>query len=346
MSVFISHDESFDALLGDAPRLVRVVAADAHEGPVYAADEDALYFTTVPRRQSSGDPEVSIMRLALDGLRFPLETERVSVVVERANVANGMALDREGRLVVCEQGTLSSPARISRVDRHTRAAEILVEGIGRFRLNSPNDVVVRSDGTVWFTDPGYGHLQGFRPKPELGDLVYRYDPLRDRLTIAADSFDKPNGLAFSPDEQILYVADNGRPHHLLAFDVLPDGRLDNRRRVAVGTPEHPDGLKVDTEGRIYASALGGIHVFEPGGRLIGEIGLPGAVNFTFGGPDRNVLFITVDSAIWAAVLSSKGASPWQSSERSESSTMQAQTPSSRRQPRSRETVETVLSSLW
>jgi gluconolactonase len=307
-SAFVTHDPRFESVVGDAPQLVCVVETNAHEGPVYAADEDALYFTTLPRPDARGVPQVAIERLAFDGLDFPLGSDRITTVREHANVANGMALDHDGSLIVCEQGTRRTPARISRVDRVTGSAETVVAGLGGFRLNSPNDVVVRSDGTIWFTDPSYGHLQGFRPEPEVCDLVYRYDPGTNALAVVADSFDKPNGLAFSPDERTLYVADNGVPHHLLAFAVIERGRHLNRRRVlAVGTPEHPDGLEVDADGRIYASASTGVQVFDPSGVLLGEISLPGAVNFTFGGPDRNVLFITADTAIWAAVLNAKGA---------------------------------------
>jgi gluconolactonase len=265
------------------PGLELVAETDAHEGPVYAADEDALYFTTVRR------DVVAIKRLTLaDG--------RVSVVRTDANMANGMALDREGRLVVCEQGTLDTPARITRLDRATGEVETVVEA----DLNSPNDVAVKGDGTIWFTDPSYGCLQGFRPKPRVGDYVYRYDPRSDDLSVVADGFDKPNGIAFSPDERVLYVADNGEPHELLAFDVEAEGRLSHRRQLRVSTPEHPDGLKTDREGRIYASYARGVQVLEPSGALIGEIELPGAVNFAFGGPRRDVLYITADTAIWAA----------------------------------------------
>jgi gluconolactonase len=239
-----------------------VAYTDAHEGPVYVADEDALYFTTV-RTET-----VAIKRLALaDG--------SVSVVRADANTANGMALDREGRLVVCEQGTLTEPARITRVDRKTGAVETLVDAWRGLPLNSPNDVVVKSDGTIWFTDPSYGHVQGFRPEPQTGDHVYRYDPASGKLNAVADSLDKPNGLSFSPDERVLYIGDNGDPHHLLAFHVEDDARLTGGKVLAVSTPEHPDGLKTDSAGRIYASYSGGVQVFDPSGHLIGEINLPG-----------------------------------------------------------------------
>jgi gluconolactonase len=180
-------------------------------------------------------------------------------------------------------------------------------------------VVVKRDGTIWFTDPSYGHLQGFKDESLLGDYVYRYDPRTDRLSVVADSFEKPNGLAFSPDESVLYVGDSGanqepgsfhpdRPHHIKAFDVVDGRHLVGERLLCVIAPGFPDGIKVDSEGRVYASAFSGVQVFTPDGDLIGEIELPGAVNFTFGGADRNVLFITADDAVWAAVLAATGPS--------------------------------------
>lgn len=320
-SDFTIRDASFAAVLGDAARLERVVATDAHEGPVYAADEDAVYFTSLPKPTdvpAPGSRAVAIRRLELDGERFPLEPDRVTTLAERTNTANGMALDGEGRLVICEQGTRSEHAAIGRIDPATGRHETLVDEWGGLRLNSPNDVVVARDGAIWFTDPSYGHLQGFRPEPQVGDFVYRYDPGSGRIAVVADGFDKPNGLAFSPDESVLYVTDSGanqaegsyhpnRPHHIQAFDVAGGRRLINRRLLAVTTPGFPDGIKVDTDGRVYASSFSGVQVFTPEGDLIGEIGVPGAVNFTFGGPDRNVLFITADDAIWAATLAAAGA---------------------------------------
>ncbi len=301
---FVVHAREFERVLGPDPRIVQAIATDAHEGPVYAADEDALYFTTVPRRSGHLDvtlPLVSVRRLALDGRRFPLGQERLTTLRAPANAANGMTIDREGRLVMCEQGSFLEPAAITRMDRRTGAIETLVDGAGGLPLNSPNDVVVTRDGSIWFTDPSYGHLQGFRPEPVAADLVYRYDRATRTLDAVAGGFDKPNGLVFSPAEDVLYVSDNGAPQHVVAFDVA-GGRATGRRVFATGTPGHPDGLAVDAEGRLYASADDGIHVFSPGGELIGEIELPGAVNFTFGGRDGDVLLVTADNAIWAVLL--------------------------------------------
>jgi gluconolactonase len=319
-SHFEAHHAAFASVVGEAPRLELVAETDAHEGPVYVSEEDALYFTTLPRRNgvASRDPEVAIKRLRLDGHRFPVNGDREAVVRADANVANGMALDGAGGLLVCEQGTSSEHARISRFDPATGKVTTVVEAWAGLCLNSPNDVVVKSDGTIWFTDPSYGYLQGFRPPPLVGDYVYRYDPASERLTVVADDFDKPNGLAFSPDESVLYVGDSGanqelgsfhvgRPHHIRAFDVVDGAHLANGRLFAVTAPGFPDGVKVDAAGRVYASSFSGVQVFAPTGDLLGQIRLPGAVNFAFGGPEGNVLFITNDTGVWAAVLEAKGA---------------------------------------
>jgi gluconolactonase len=281
--------------------LEKLVDVDAHEGPVYVEAEHALYFTSLPKP----GPRVAIKRLEL-------ETLEVSTVREPANGANGMTLAPDGRLLVCEQGTEHERARISLVDRATGAAETVVDALAGLPLNSPNDIVVAGDGSIWFTDPSYGFLQGFKPEPLHGDYVYRFD---GRLTVVEDSFDKPNGLAFSPDESILYVGDSGanheagsfdprRPHHLRAFDVVDGRRLENGRLFATITPGFPDGIKVDADGRVYSSSFAGVQIFAPDGEQLGEIALPGAVNFAFGG---STLFVTTDTAIWAARLDAKGA---------------------------------------
>jgi gluconolactonase len=294
-----------------ALRLTPVAEVDAHEGPVYVPGHDALFFTTVPRRDRSGVPKVQIKRLTLKG--------EVRTVRADANAANGMTLARDGRLLVCEQGGPATPARITALDPDSGEVETVVDNWYDLRLNSPNDVVEARDGGIWFTDPRYGFLQGFRPDSLLGDRVYRFDPESGRLNVVADSLDKPNGLAFSPDGGTLYVTDSGanqepdsfyedRPHHVVAFDVMPlSGRLRNERVFAEISPGFPDGIKCDSEGRVYVSSFSGVQVFAPDGSRLGEIPVPGAVNFCFGGPERNVLFITDDSAVWAAELEAKGA---------------------------------------
>ena len=264
------------------PRAVLFAAADAHEGPVVFGD--GLLFTSVRR-----GARVAIRRL-------DLVTGTLTTLFEDANAANGMTLDREGRLLVCEQGTLATPARITRVELTSRCAETLVSSVLDRPLNSPNDVTVGADGAIWFTDPSYGHLQGFRPAPQLPDAAYRFDPSTGELTAVPWEFDKPNGIALSPDGGTLYVSDNGAPHHLVAFDVS-NREASNGRILAVGTPGHPDGLKVGGDGLVYASAATGIQIVAPDGSAAGSIDLPGAVNFAFG---RNgLLYVTTDTAVWA-----------------------------------------------
>jgi gluconolactonase len=254
----------------------RLAETDAHEGPVYVAAERALYFTT----QRAGR-RVDIMRLSLaDG--------RISTVVADAGAANGMALDHDGRLLVCEQ----QPAAISRVDPATGARETVVRAYRGRPLNSPNDIVVKSDGSIWFTDPSYAYLQGFGPQPELGDHVYRHD---GDLELAAGGFEKPNGLAFSPDESVLYVGDSDACV-IDAFDVLHDRELANRRRFATIERGYPDGLKTDRRGNVYTTGGPGLLVFSPTGALLREIDLPGAVNFALAGDQ---LLVTADDAIWS-----------------------------------------------
>ncbi len=276
-------------LFSSASTAERVVATDAHEGPVHVESEHALYFTT-------SRPTVAIRRLDLG-------SGELTTVRSNANNANGMTLGQDGRLIVCEQGSHTEPARIAALDPHTGASETLVDHWHGLPLNSPNDVVVARDGSIWFTDPSYGYRQRFRPRPVLPDRVYRLDPRSGELWTVADGLDKPNGLAFSPDESVLYVGDNGRAHRLLAFGVR-DGFLNNPRPFADLSRQHPDGVKVDAHGRVYATSAGGIRVFAPDGRLLDRIQVPGAVNFAV---TSDLLYITADSAIWTADLNAQGA---------------------------------------
>jgi gluconolactonase len=313
---FIAHDAEFAEVTGPSPLVELVALVDAHEGPVYIADEDALYVTSVPV------PTSAVRRLDLSGTRFPIEPDAVSTLPAALAMPNGMALDRHGQLMVCEQGDDRTEARISRVDPTTGARTTVADRWRGRRFNSPNDVAVAPDGRVWFTDPAYGHLQGFRPPPELGDFVYCWDPA-GRIDCVADGFDKPNGIVLSPEGGTLYVTDSGanqaagsfhvdRPHHIVAFDVSARGRLSHRRVIAVTAPGTPDGLKVDRDGRIYVSSEDRILVLTPEGALLGEVLVPGAVNFTFGGPDGNVLFVTADTAVFAVELAVAGPRPCRS----------------------------------
>jgi len=313
-TTFAIYRDAFRTVLGSDFERSVLIETDAHEGPVYVARERALYFTTVPDLRTSSN---AIMRLQLAGADFPFSARALETMRRSANMANGMCLDREGRLVICEQGTKETPAQIACMDLKTGKSHTLVDQWRGAPFNSPNDVVVKSDDTVWFTDPDYGEIQGFKGKAELCAHIYRHDPASAETDVVAHCFDKPNGLAFSPDESVLYVTDSGAiqapgtyfadlPHHIRAFDVVDGRHLRNERLFAVVSPGIPDGIKLDTEGRVYTSSESGVQVFTPDGVLLGEIMAPGVTNFTFGGPGKNVLFILGDTQIWQARLQARG----------------------------------------
>lgn len=313
-AAFIIHRDEFRALLGADFRRLVLIETSAHEGPVYVAAEHALYFTTLPE---PGPKNIAIKRLALMGEQFPFKAQALDTVRFPSNMANGMTLDRDGRLVICEQGVRDTPARISRIDLQTRSVETMVDQWRGLCFNSPNDVVVKSDRTIWFTDPNYGEIQGFKNASQVGAYVYRHDPATGETAVVADSFNKPNGLAFSPDESVLYVTDTGAnqapgtyfvnlPHHVRAFDVHDGRHLRNERLFAVVSPGVPDGIKLDVDGRVYTSSATGVQVFTPDGDLLGEIRAPGVANFAFGGPGNDVLFILGDTQIWQARLNVAG----------------------------------------
>jgi gluconolactonase len=267
------------------------------EGPVWLADAGCLLLSDVP-----GD---RILRW--------VEGQGASVYRAPSGHANGNTRDRQGRLVTCEQGG----RRVVRTELDG-GLTVLADRYRGQRLNSPNDIVVKSDDTIWFTDPDYGILSdytGDKAPSELGACnVFRLDPRSGELGVVCGDMVKPNGLAFSPDERILYVADSGGshdpagPHHILAFDLTAGGGLENRRVFATIDPGIPDGFRVDVDGNVWTSAEDGVHCLAPDGALIGKIRVPETVaNVTFGGPKRNRLFIAATSSLYAVYVGTRGA---------------------------------------
>jgi len=267
------------------------------EGPVWFPDMQALLWSDIPNDR--------ILRWVDGG--------GVSVFRTPSGNANGNTRDRQGRLITCESGE----RRITRTELDG-SITVLADRFEGKRFNSPNDVVVRSDGTIWFSDPDYAILSDFtgvKGESEIGrNLVFRLDPRDGSLAIAADGFVKPNGLAFSPDERILYVADSGGshveggPHHIMAFDVAEDGRTSNPRIFAEISPGIPDGFRLDEDGNIWTSAADGVHCIAPDGALIGKILVPEVVaNVTFGGRRRSRLFIAAFTSLYAVYVGVRGA---------------------------------------
>jgi gluconolactonase len=266
------------------------------EGPVYFADGDYLLFSDIPNNRI---------------LRW-VEGAGVTTYRYPSNFSNGNTRDRQGRLVTCESGS----RRITRTEYDGTITTLADSYKGKL-LNSPNDLVVRSDDTIWFTDPPYGILSdytGDKSQSELGvNNVFCFDPNTGELNVATGEMVKPNGLAFSPDEKILYIADTGishqqdGPHHIMAWDV--DNRtLKNPRVFATIDPGVSDGFRVDTEGQVWTSAADGVHCYASDGELIGKIRFPEVVsNLTFGGRKRSRLFVTTASCLYSVFVGQSGA---------------------------------------
>ncbi len=269
------------------------------EGPVWLPADGSVVWSDVPNDR--------LLRWSPEG--------HSGVLAVGLGHQNGHALDGEGRLLACEQGT-------RRISRHTASGswETVVDRFEGRRLNSPNDVAVRSDGSIWFTDPPYGIVsdwEGHRAEPELdGNFVFRFNPADGILEVATAELEEPNGLAFSPDESILYIsdtsavlrADGSGQHRIVVFDVADGRTLSNPHTFATITPGVPDGFAVDIAGNVFTSAADGVQVFAPDGARIGAIPIPEQVgNCTFGGGGGQRLFIAASTSLYAIDTITRGA---------------------------------------
>jgi gluconolactonase len=267
------------------------------EGPVWFADQQCLLFSDIPNDR--------ILRWTEDG--------GISVFRRPSGFANGHTRDRQGRLIGC-----SHQHRCITRTELDGSITVLADRYQGKRLNSPNDVVCRSDGTIWFSDPHYGintDYEGGKQAAELPALLYRLDPADGGLSVVADDFEGPNGLAFSPDERLLYVAETGRqftpgsPRHIRVFDVVDDGRrLKGGRVFHTISPGAADGFRMDQDGNLWSSAADGVHCIAPDGTLLGIVKTPSRVaNLTFGGRNRSRLFICASHTLYAIYTNQRGA---------------------------------------
>ena len=267
------------------------------EGPVWFNDHSSLIWSDIPNRRL---------------LRW-IEGHGVSVFRTETNFINGNTRDRQGRLVSCEHGG----RRVIRTEPGG-SLTVIADSYSGKKLNSPNDVVVKSDGTIWFTDPDYGIMsdyEGFKAEMEQdGCYVYHVDPRTGAVKVVADDFVKPNGLAFSEDEKILYIADSGRshdpegPHHIRAMDVSETNTLTSSRVFCEIDPGIPDGFRVDIHGNVWTSCQDGVLCLDKDGTALGKIKIPQMVsNVTFGGVRKNRLFITATKSVYAVYVATNGA---------------------------------------
>ncbi|MFE5308188.1 SMP-30/gluconolactonase/LRE family protein [Isoptericola sp. NPDC056605] len=288
-AVYELLDPRFAAVRGDS-RLERLwTGARWTEGPLYVPAGRYLLFSDIPNDRV---------------LRWDETDGSVSVFDSPAGYANGRTIDRQGRVVACQQG----PRRVVRTE-HDGSTTVLADRWQGRRLNSPNDVVVSADDAVWFTDPPYGitsDYEGEHAEPEIdGCHVYRVDPRTGEVAAVATDLERPNGLAFSVDGQRLYVADTQR-RHLRAFEV--DGGRLTGGDVLAELDGGPDGVRVDTAGRVWVAAGEALHVLDPDGTLLGRLHLPEEVsNLAFGGRKRNRLFVTASTSVYSILLTVNGA---------------------------------------
>jgi len=284
ISSYVLVDDAFRDLVDFDADLVKL--ADGciwAEGPVWIPAESALVWSDVRSNREW-------RWTAADG---------AAVFREPSNHANGHTLDRDGNIITCEHSSNSVTKRTPDGTYTT-----LVDNVAGGRLNSPNDVVIKSDGTLYFTDPPYGILsddEGFQRDSEIGEnYVYRLNSETGMTMVAADQFDHPNGLAFSPNESIIYIADTGEPQNIRTMDVAADGNLSNLQFFAAPDPPGSDGLRVDQYGNVWTSAGDGVHVYSPDGELIGKVKVPEkTANCEFGGPDGTTLFITASTSLYS-----------------------------------------------
>ncbi len=274
------------------------------EGPLYLPDEDAVIWS-----------DVRTSRI----LRFDAATGRVSEHRRDVEHTNGRTLDLEGRVVTCSHGRRA----VERTERDG-STHVLVDSWNGHRLNSPNDVVVKSDGSIWFTDPAYGIIipaEGHPGEREYGDhAVFRLDPGTGHLDIVVLDVEEPNGLAFSPDESLLYVSDTaagggmghflGRNHHIRAYDVVHGRYAKNGCTFAEVSPGAPDGFRVDVHGNVWTSSADSVQVFAADGARLGRILVPHVVaNLCFGGLDRSTLYVAATVGLYRVRTRSRGCSP-------------------------------------
>jgi gluconolactonase len=294
MTFFEVVDPVFSTyVLGNAPLKEIASGFDWVEGPVWFGDLNCLIFSDIPNdRMYRWIPGVG-----------------TSVFRSPSNFSNGNTRDRQGRLISCEH----NGRRVTRTE-YDGSITVIADHYQGKRLNSPNDVIAASDGAIWFSDPHYGigtNYEGTKSEQELPCNVYRVDPSGEMKAVLTD-FNCPNGLAFSPDETKLYVADTGRmftddPRHIRVFDVGSKWKLSGGEVFHTIVPGCADGMRVDSDGNIWSSASDGVHCLAPDGRLLGKILVPQTVsNVCFGGRNGHVLFITASTSVYSVALNRRG----------------------------------------
>ena len=273
------------------------------EGPVWMQEDGSVLWSDIPNNRMLRWSEADGMAVWRDAVEF----------------TNGHTREADGSLLHCSHGLRAIVRTRFDAGLSNPSDEIVVDRYQGKRLNSPNDVVVKSDGSIWFSDPPYGIVsdrEGHQAESELGDCyLFRFDPATGELRVVSDFVEEPNGLAFSPDESLLYVSDTSAAlrsddsghHHIVAFDVVDGQELNNPRVFAVIEPGLPDGFRIDKHGFVYTSSEDSVQIYHPDGKRIGRIAVPEKIgNLTFGGTARDQLFIAASTSIYRIRLNTAG----------------------------------------
>lgn len=321
-----SFDPTFEKIVGRTPNLVPLATGFGFlEGPVYLKNKDGKGGSVFVTDQVHN----SIYAIEWNGLQDGMITtkswNKPKLFRNPSGVANGQTSDMTGNLLTAETtGRRVSITKDFKPNQESPEpqANTLIGSFKGKKLNSPNDLVVKSDGSVWFTDPSYGSLQ-FPPQPaQLPNNVYRYDPKTKQLKVIEGDLVMPNGIAFGPEEKTIYIIDSGAiqgprtyfpylPHRIYMYNLSQDGRsLKDKKLFANVSPGFPDGMRLDENGNIYVGTLEGIHVINPAGKLIGKFLMAKeTANLSFGGTHNNILFIGSSNTLWAIKLNTKGLVP-------------------------------------
>ena len=277
----VKNDAEFQKLLPKDASLQKLASGfQFTEGPTWLPwDSGFLIFSDIPANH----------------IKKYTPKDGITVFRDNSSNSNGNTTDRNGNLLTCEH----SSRRLTLTTKEGSTTVLTDKSADGNRYNSPNDLIVHSSGSVYFTDPPYG-LPRDQKKEQPGNYVFRYDPKTKQATPVVKDFDMPNGVALSPDEKKIYIADSGRPHHIRAFDITDDGSLANGKVFCVIDKGGPDGIRTDSAGRLWSSAADGVHIFSPTGELIGKILVPESpANLAFGGPTGKTLFITARTSLYS-----------------------------------------------
>ena len=286
-SITSAQDDRFRELVPDPAKLEKLGSGMKFlEGPVWSDENGGfLIFSDIPASE----------------LKKWTKADGVSTRAKDSNQTNGNTRDREGRLISCEHAT----RRVTRGESSGSSITLVDSHDGK-KLNSPNDAVVKSDGTIWFTDPTYG--LGKNTREQSANHVFVFNPETKQVKPVVLDFVQPNGLCFSPDEKKLYIADSGKPRHIRVFDVKPDNTLTEGKVFCAIDKGVPDGIRCDEKGNVWSSAGDGVQVFASDGKLVGRIPvLESPANLCFGGVDGKTLFITARTSLYAIQTNVKGA---------------------------------------